>query len=67
MGYYLQSISDEYDNHGNYIGNSESGNRFHNAEAKNGCPLMLCSRCGFVAGSQPCPNCGCWEAKQKYR
>jgi hypothetical protein len=33
MGY-LQSIRDEYDAKGNYIGNSEEGNRFHGIETK---------------------------------
>lgn len=29
MSYYLRSIQDEYDDKGNYIGNSSEGNKFH--------------------------------------
>jgi len=36
MSYYLRSIQDEYDDEGNYIGNSEEGNRFHSPDPSPG-------------------------------
>ncbi len=36
MSNYLRSIQDEYDDKGNYIGNSEEGNKFHGVKREGG-------------------------------
>ena len=72
MGF-LQSIKDEYDNDGNYIGNSPQGNKEHGVEAATGGRQLVCAACDSTrrknhsAGGTVCGACGCSEAKWKYR
>jgi hypothetical protein len=73
MGYYLRSIQDEYDGHGNYIGNSEEGNRFHGVGRATESVRLGCSRCGSTSrrqhamGGTVCAACDCAEATTVYR
>lgn len=74
MGYYLRSIREEYDDDGNYIGNSDDGNRFHGVErVPERQRRLICSRCGsgqrcsVLGGGEVCSACGCAEAQWKYR
>lgn len=71
---YLRSISDEYDDQGNYIGNSPDGNREHGVEPKKESDShLVCAGCGSSArrahggGGTCCASCGCSEAKRAYR
>ncbi len=72
MGY-LQSIRDEYDEHGNYIGNSDEGNRFHGVKPATREAVTACAKCGSTirrdhgGGGTVCGNCDCAEAVRKYR
>lgn len=68
MGYYLNSISNEYDQHGNYIGNSAEGNKFHGVNPSvDG--VLSCSGCGstqrrdHAGGGTVCAACGCSAAQ----
>lgn len=70
---YLRSISDEYDDHGNYIGDSPDGNAFHGVESTQGEKQLMCSGCGSTkrrehgGGGTCCADCGCSEAQWKHR
>lgn len=74
MGYFLNSIHDEYDSAGNYIGNSPQGNEFHGlppVTEKKG--VLACVRCDSTrrrehsCGGTVCANCNCAESQWKYR
>lgn len=70
MGYYLRSIQDEYDDKGNYIGNSDEGNKWHGV-GKSYRRVEVCAACGSHArtpceGHSKCAHCGCCEAKHEY-
>lgn len=74
MGYYLRSIANEYDPHGNYIGNSAEGNRFHGLpEPRGESRVVACSACGSTdrrphsCGGTVCARCDCGESQWKYR
>ena len=68
MGWFLNSVRDEYDDDGNYIGNSPGGNKFHGVKAKPEENVrLLCMGCGHVGGTYPCAKCGCAEQKQTWR
>jgi len=72
MGYYLSSISDEYDKHGNYIGNSAEGNKFHNVNPSIQV-IQICSACGsseridHICSGTVCAACDCGESQLRYR
>jgi len=70
----FQSIKDEYDAQGNYIGDSPSGNAFHGVEPAMKARVLICAACDSGArrphgggGSTVCAACGCAEAKWSYR
>jgi hypothetical protein len=73
MGYFLRSIQDEYDRHGNYIGNSPDGNKFHGVDKAQGERVLMCSSCGSTArrehpmGGTVCAACDCAESQWSYR
>jgi hypothetical protein len=72
MGY-LQSIRDEYDRQGNYIGNSDEGNAFHGLQKAEATCVIACARCGSTtrmihpAGGTICGKCECAETQWKCR
>lgn len=72
MGYFMRSVQDEYDDKGNYIGNSPGGNEFHGVH-KSEKVITVCSRCGSSArrdhlmGGTVCASCDCGESQKSYR
>ena len=72
MSYFLRSIKDEYDEHGNYIGNSAEGNQFHGVGPSVN-RVLSCSGCGSTqrrehpGGGTVCASCGCGAAQWNYR
>ena len=73
MGYFLRSIADEYDDRGNYIGNSEAGNRWHGVDRSEARPVLVCAACGSIerrehnSGGTVCWACNCAEARWSHR
>ena len=62
---YLRSISEEYDDKGNYIGNSPEGNKFHGISQRRFSGYW-CAGCHKISQNQPCTYCGCWEVQEAY-
>ncbi len=73
MGYFLRSIADEYDDDGNYIGNSGEGNRWHGVAPASGQPVLVCAACysprrrKHASGGTVCAECDCAEQQWSYR
>lgn len=73
MGYFLRSVQEEYDHHGNYIGNSPNGNQFHGVAPATTERILICAACGsarrrnHIGGGTVCADCNCSEAQYKYR
>jgi hypothetical protein len=73
MGYFNRSVADEYDDKGNYIGNSPDGNAFHGVAPAGDAPVPVCAACGsarraeHIHGGTVCGECGCGEVQVRYR
>ena len=68
MGYYLSSIGREYDHSGNYIGNSDSGNKFHGvSSAAPRDKHKVCLACGALHVDGNCTQCPSQFWKYSYR
>ena len=65
MGYYRRDIQDEYDDDGNYIGDSAEGNRFHGLIPLEPKPppthirivMRICFDCKTPSPGFKCPKC----------